>query len=278
MAIISFWNREKVESGKTLSMAAIGTYMAIHNNYKVLMISTQFNDTTLSDCFIEPNKEDITSEITANKPEIDTGIEGLSRAVLSNKSTPDIITNYTKVIFRDRLEILLSPKTTNYDEYAKIASAYKDIVQFANKHYDIVLVDLENGMESQSLNQVISVSNLLVYHFSQKQKMIDQIGKLKKENPESFNSLLLCMGRYDLSSKYSTKNVARALGTKREIIAVPYNMLYAEAAGEGKVADYFIKYNGKLSDPTDRNTIFIQGVMSAIEIINYRLQEIQQYK
>lgn len=278
MAIVSFWNREKVESGKTLSMAAIGTYMAIHNNSKVLMISTQFNDTTLNDCFIEPNKEDVISEITANKPEIDTGIEGLAKAVLSNKSTPDIITNYTKIIFKDRLEILLSPKTTNYEEYTKIASTYKDIAQFANKHYDMVLVDLENGTNLQFLNQVISVSDLVAYHFSQKQKMIDQVGKLKAENPESFKSLLLCMGRYDLSSKYSTKNVARALGTKRDVIAIPYNMLYAEAAGEGKVADYFIKYNGKLSDPTDRNTIFIQGVMEAVENINYRLQEIQQMR
>jgi len=133
-------------------------------------------------------------------------------------------------------------------------------------------------MNISELTQVISVSDLVVYHFSQKQKMIDQIGKLKNENPDSFKNLLLCIGRYDLSSKYSTKNVARALGTKREIIAVPYNILFVEAAGEGKVADYFIKYNGKLSDPTDRNTIFIQGVSSAVENVNYRLQEIQQLK
>ena len=40
MSIITFWNDGKEQTGKTLSMAAIATYMAIEHNYKILVIST----------------------------------------------------------------------------------------------------------------------------------------------------------------------------------------------------------------------------------------------
>lgn len=46
MAVITFCSNEIKETGQTLSMAAIASYMAIEHNYKILMISTGFNDLT----------------------------------------------------------------------------------------------------------------------------------------------------------------------------------------------------------------------------------------
>ena len=43
MAVITFCSNEIKETGQTLSMAAIASYMAIEHNYKILMISTGFN-------------------------------------------------------------------------------------------------------------------------------------------------------------------------------------------------------------------------------------------
>ena len=56
MAVITFCSNEIKETGQTLSMAAIASYMAIEHNYKILMISTGFNDLTLENCFWEYNK------------------------------------------------------------------------------------------------------------------------------------------------------------------------------------------------------------------------------
>ena len=47
MSIITFLNRDKKESGQSLSVAAIATLMAIEHNYRILIISTDFNDKTL---------------------------------------------------------------------------------------------------------------------------------------------------------------------------------------------------------------------------------------
>ena len=41
MSVVTFWNNGKEQTGKTLAIVAITTYMAIEHNYKILVISTQ---------------------------------------------------------------------------------------------------------------------------------------------------------------------------------------------------------------------------------------------
>ena len=56
MAIIAFWSNEEKETGQTMSMVALSVYMAIEHNYKILVVSTSFNDVSLENCFIEYEK------------------------------------------------------------------------------------------------------------------------------------------------------------------------------------------------------------------------------
>ena len=51
MSIITFWSNDNIETGQTMSMAAVATHMAIEHNYKILMIDTANNDKTLEDAF-----------------------------------------------------------------------------------------------------------------------------------------------------------------------------------------------------------------------------------
>lgn len=276
MPIISFWNKEKIETGKTFSLVAIATYMALKNNMRILIMSTQFNDKTINECFWPISKETSNNPLITKNTDISTGIEGLSKAVLSNKSTPEIITNYTRVVFKDRLEVLLSPETTDYDEYAKIATSYKDIAQFANKYYDLVFVDVTNGFDDIAQSrELLTSSNLIVYTFSQKLKLINQIIELK--NDEKFRkiqNMIYLLGKQDMNSKYNDKNVARLIGERKGILTVPYCLLFSEAASEGNLAEYFIKYN-KITDETDQNYIFIEAIKKDVQSIIYKLQELQ---
>ncbi len=43
MSIVTFWSNGREQTGKTLSLAAIATYMAIEHNYKILIIETELN-------------------------------------------------------------------------------------------------------------------------------------------------------------------------------------------------------------------------------------------
>ena len=51
MAILSFWSGSKKETGQTLSLVAIATYMSVEHNYKTLIIDATLDDDTIPRCF-----------------------------------------------------------------------------------------------------------------------------------------------------------------------------------------------------------------------------------
>ena len=56
MSIVTIWNQGNEETGKTLAVAAIATYMAIQHNYKILIVSTGRKTESLNNCFFEKKK------------------------------------------------------------------------------------------------------------------------------------------------------------------------------------------------------------------------------
>lgn len=278
MAIIAFWSDEKKETGQTLSMVALSTYMAIEHNYRILNVSTSFKDDTLENCYWNMQKEESIVKKIANNEEtvvgLESGIEGLIKIIKSNKTSPNIVSNYSKVVFNDRLDILCAPKTTTYSEYLEISKMYPEILNVANRSYDLIFVDISKRMDEEQVNRILEISDVIVVNITQKLQIIDKFYMLREEN--NFfknNNILLNIGRYDKFSKYNLKNISRYLRMKRGVSAVPYNTLYFESCSEGKVADFFLRLRNADSD--DRNQTFIQEVSNMSKDLIYKLQELQ---
>lgn len=279
MAIVSFWSNGKEETAKTLSVVAIATNMAIEHNFKILVMSTNYNDDTLESCFWKKDanrRNAIVSSFGGPNAihDIDSGIEGLAKNVRANRATPEIIRNYTKIVFKDRLEVLLSIKSKSYEEYLRLRSYYVEILQTANQYYDLVFVDLNKGFNDDFAESVLSISDLIVSNITQRIKIVDDFMEIKKSHDifKTDRNMVL-IGRYDRFSKYNSKNLTRYLNEKNEIATIPYNTLFFEACNEANVADFFLKY--RLVDETDRNSVFIKEVNKATEKIVYKLQELQ---
>ena len=276
MAIITFKSNELKETGQTLSMVAIATQMAIEHSYKILIVSTNFKDQTLENCFWELDR--LNKPIIKNQGHttvgVTSGIEGLIKVLVSNKTSTEIVKNYSKTVLRDRLDILLSPETEDYDEYTKICGNYSEILRMADRYYDLVFVDLSSRMHYKEANDILSISDLNVINITQRLKTIDDFIELR-QNDEFYKktNILLLVGRYDAHSKYNVKNITRYLKEKKQILAIPYNTLYFEACSEGKVIDYFLKL--KNIDENDRNHLFISEANRADNAIIYKLQELQ---
>lgn len=273
MAIISFWSNGNGETAKTASIAAITTYLAIQHNYKILILDTKYNDYSYQDCYW---KEDKTIKLINNsngKTNIASGISGLSKAILSNKTSPEIITNYTRIVFKDRLE-LLTDTELDKEEYEIHKKVFKDIAKIANRYYDLVFVDIDSGLDEITKNALLEISDIVVANLSQKLRQINEFMQIKEMNM-IFNDKVVIplLGRYDKNSKYSAKNVARYMKEKDGVCAIPYNTLFFEACNEGKVADYFIKF--RRINPKDKNALFINSVKESAERIIYTLQELQ---
>ena len=128
MAIVTFCSNEIKETGQTLSLSAVATYMAIEHNYKILVISTDFNDLSLENCFWEYDKIRTNGAIRKDQNiGIESGIEGLIKALNTNRTNTEIVRNYSKIVLKNRLDVLLSPNTRSYQEYVEIAKYYTEI-------------------------------------------------------------------------------------------------------------------------------------------------------
>lgn len=277
MAIITFVNNLREETGKTMSLVAVATNMALEYNNKILVISTSDHEEKINSCFFENEKVGkFRKSLLPNVGNIldnQTGIQGLSTLIRSNRLTPEMITNYTKVVFRDRLEVILGTKMSEISQ--EIEKDYVELIKLADMYYDKIFIDLDDNISESIRQEIINKSDIVILNSSQNYTSLREL----KENKDEIQLLkspktLLLVGRYDKFSKYNSKNITRYLEEKNQVLTIPYNTLYFEASNEGNVAELFLNFR-KLSDQDDRNAIFINEVKRVTQNIIYRMEELQ---
>ena len=271
MSVVTFWGSGKEQVGKTLSVVAIATNMAIEHNKKILVISASYNNDTLKNCYWSKETAKKTSMFRPqNEMMLDNGITGLAKMIQSNKVSPDVITNYTKIVFKDRLEILLGFEEKGLYSSEEVGRIYSEIVQISSKYYDMVFVDLDNEINEIGTNEILNHSDIVIAMTSQKVASIQMMQQKKSELPP--NKAILLVGKYDKKSKYTIKNLTRMIGERKELLTIPYNTLYFEASQEGNVADLFLRLR-RIEDKNDGNAFFIEQVKKASEEILKKIQE-----
>ncbi len=285
MSVITFVNNEREQTGKTMSLVAIATYMAINHNEKILILSTTNKEDKIKSCYFEEQEvKKIRKGLFGGKgPSIldtESGIEGIAKIARSNKLTPDIITNYTKVVFKNRLEIILgsNPAKQNIEEAEikrDISEEYVNLINIAKLYYDRIFVDLDDNLDEKIKQQIMDTSDLLIVCSNQGLNSINKL-KDKKENIPLMQSkkVMFLVGKFDKFSKYNAKNITRYINEKNQILTIPYNTLFFEASNEAGVPDLFLRLK-RISDSDDRNMAFLQEVKRATDAIIYRLQELQ---
>lgn len=287
MAIISFWSTGRKETGQTLSMAATITSMSIDHNYKVLGISTGFKDTTLLECFFDMTREQQLQNTIANninsgiagtprvQNKIDSGVEGLIKLIQSNRISPNIIGDYTKVVLKNRLDILPAPSANNQEDYYKTVKMYHNIIDLANRDYNLVFVDIDRTMPDDVRRDTMIMSDIIVVNVTQGLKSLNEFMETReKDDLLKKKNVIVLIGRYDKYSKYNSKNITRYLREKKEVSTIPYNTLFFEATTEAQVPDYFLRYK-TIHDDTDRNMQFISETKKTCDAIIYKTQELQ---
>lgn len=274
MAILSFWSDQKKETGQTLSIVAIATYMSIERNYRTLVIDATFDDDTMERCFWNIKADDDIKK-TLNKGKIDvaSGTKGLMNAVASNKTTPEIIANYARVVFNKRLDILVGVKNQTSEEYVNSFKLYNDLLLAATKYYDLVIIDLPKTRQLEGLKEILNKSDMVAYTMSQNLGQINHFRENKEELEKFSSHMVPFFGNVDLGCKYNPKNVASYLKAKK-LGYVTYNNSFLEAANESKVSDYFLKT--RLSKKNfDQNTKFFQSLDETSKKIIQRFEEIK---
>lgn len=273
MSIIAFLSEDSKETGQTMSISAVATAIAIEHNYKILLLSTDFMDKTLENCFWNVNNRKTGLFTKANVMDVSNGLEGLVRTFASNRASSDAIKMYTKPVLRDRLDVLQSPKTNDYREYINISQYFSQIAEVANSSYDIVMIDVSKNMPKESKAKILNISDLIVVNLLQNMISINNFARLKSEN-EFFarKNVMLMIGKYNQGSKYSSKNVARILKERNIPMVVPYNILFADECFDGRIVDYFLKIKG-LEKYDNKDSYFSRQLGETREYLIYKMQE-----
>lgn len=276
MAIISFFNNSRREAGNTLSSIALATQMAIEHNMKILLLSTSFKDETIKDSFI--NEDQSIKKIFKNsQPKINqAGIEGLDRIIRSNKMSKDIVRDYTEVVLKDRLELLLGLGKNHEKSYEDIQEDYEKIVLLANQYYDMVIVDIDRELSEEVKKAILSHSDVIILTAIQTAKemvYLSNIYEKEEWNIKKQNSIIL-LGKYNNNSKYNVKNISRNIFKQKQLLnTIPFNNLFFEAVQEANVVDLFLNLL-RVKDK-DENYEFIHEVKRLSEDIQNKLQELQ---
>ena len=271
MPVVAFWSKNNKETAQTLSMVAIATHMAVEHNFKVLMVDTYFDNPTIANCYWDNKvvgQNLAIKKLNQGKIDLGTGTSGLAQLVASGKDSPDMIKDYTRVIYKNRLEVLTKNKANSETELARLEGSFPDIIKTASRYYDYDLVDLQKGLNKQFVRDILEFSDIIIVNLTQRLLDLDDFKELTETNDLfKSNKVIPVVGRYDRYSKYSKKNIARYLGIKGEISAVPYNTLFFESANEGMISNYFLKFRMSLMDSSDRNAVFIQDITSTTNYI-----------
>lgn len=291
MAIISFWSLGKKETGQSLSMAATMTSMAVDHNFKILGLSTEFMDKTLETCFFDVEREaafkktlDESRKLamtgtnmptTIGESKFDQGLEGLIKLIQSNRITQNIVKDYAKVVFKDRLDIIQSPGATDMDTYVETCKMVKTVAEVANRDYNMVFIDVDKSLPDNIARELLEASDIVVVNMIQDQRSIRALKELR-EKDEFFKgkNIIILVGRYDRFSRFNTLNITRDLKEKKEISAISYNTIFFEASEDGTVADFFLRYRN-VTDKGDRNRSFMDQAKKTCDAIVYKLQELQ---
>jgi len=276
MPILSFWSGDKKETAQTLSLIAIATSMSVDHNYKTLIVDACFCDDTMPRCFWKQEiGKELKEVLNRGKTDLVAGTEGLMSAVASNKTTPEIIKNYTKVIFKNRLDLLLGLKTTDYEEYKKTLELYPDVLSAANKFYDLVIVDLPKAIDVPTTLEILKMSDITMYTMSQNLKQIDKFVDNRTQVKE-LKSVIPIIGNTNVFCKYNPKNVSRYVKDK-ELAFILYNNAFLEAASEADVARFFL--STRISkNAKDRNSQFLTSVADASEKVIRRFEQLKYGK
>lgn len=280
MSVIAFYTNGKDQTGNTTSAISLATYMGIVQNKRVLFLDTSLNSSEIRRALWPAQtkkRSGLFGPNTNSDMNNDNGIEGLDRIIRSNRITADIISDYTRVALKGRLEILQGYNGT-VEQYREIQSKYSQIIALAKQVYDIVIVDVDRQLESRTKMEVLNNADIVIAMTTQKLENIGNLLKTIKEGIILKNAnTIITLGKYDEKSKYNAKNISRNILKTKEIInTIPYNTVLFEDIQDGKLIDMFIRFfelNSK-----DENTFFVDEMKRLKENIEKRELILQQMR
>ncbi len=243
---IVFWSNYSGQAGATSNLSLISTFISLKYTYKNLIIRTQYNRNFLENMFLS---KDYLSTLTLT----DTGLDALHHKMINQSIDSEVLTNYTNILVRKRLDLLVGTYGASKKIYEKnFLNTYEDLYGLAKDGYDLVFSDLSAG-ENEIANKVMDMADLVVVNLNQNKNVLDDFfnSAYYKEHKKT-KKFLFIVGFYDKRLKMNINNISRIYGiSKQHICTIPYNRNFIDYANDGKTIEFvFNNVNAKATDNT----------------------------
>lgn len=280
MAIISFYNnRIGGNIGQTSSIIATATLMAIEHNYKILVISTKDRDFELEKAY-GVDESAAVKILKLKESKFDSGIEGIIKLASSGKLTATLIGNYTKIVLKNRLEVIAGRRNTENEDEKFDYDAYQDVIKIANKYYDMVFVDLESGINNKVTQSILNLSDTIIFNFEQRYDEIEKIIEFQKAHMELLpkKKIIYLINRYERKSKFNRKNIIRNSEMKKNLYVIPYEVMFSDMVQSGQADSWFLNPKIRKAKPEDEYGEFIKSINELCDEIINKLRELHVFR
>ncbi len=266
---IAFWSPVHGQTATTSNMSAISTYMSLKYTYSNLIMRNHFVKSTLEKHFLD-------SDYIKSLNLTDTGVDALYRQMMNKTISSDMVSNYTTMLLRRRLDLLIGTYGTNKEIYNKnFLQTYEELFNLTDKAYDFTFIDVNSGIENKLSEKILLSADLIVINLNQNINVLDELfsnENYRKLYNKAGNKIFFVVGMYDKYSKLNISNIRRIHDIKKEKITfIPYNRQFADYTNEGKVIEFII--NNMNSNKKDDTCLFIKQLDDCIKKI-FNLLEI----
>lgn len=237
----------------TSNMVAIAVAVAMSHNRKCLLTQTHFNLNNLESVLI--GKRENSREVF-----MDIGLDGLASVVKLRALDKATIENYSIPLMHKKLTLLPGTVGGNRKVFADdMGKTISMLLSEANKHYDMVFVDVNSGSDEVS-KKILEQADVILVNLCQNRSVLDNY--MPSWHPEGKNIMYL-IGSYDKDSSYNIHNLKLMYKylSKDNTCVIPYNTGFMDAQSDGGVIKYMKKNIAAKKEGS--NTYFIGCVKEA---------------
>ncbi len=270
---IAFWGNYHGQAGVTSNTIATAIYIAMNYDFKILLTHTQYSKSNMESAFFSDNE---------NKSSInfdDIGIDSIERLCKSGKLVSNEFSSYTKTLIDNRLDILTGSNKCKKELFEDMSNSIVKVLKCANEAYDLVLIDLNSGMENVITNKVLEQSDIIVVNLSQNERVIREYFN-KKEWNEALEDkkTIIVLGRYDFDSKCSSKYVKKVYKYKDDIYCIPYSSEFMDSNNNHNVLSFFL--SNRKAKSNSNNYLFFKEIEmltnNILENINTNIKDLEK--
>lgn len=240
MGQIAFWSPYS-GSGQTNSMAAIAAAMGSEYHIRCLIAQTKNRDSSLEHSFSRSlNTFSRTlSQLSGSRNVSGTGLDAVLRIARSGKLEGGAVKNNTQIVEKDRLDLLGSSDQKDTTKFETSSDLIKSVFEQARKYYNVIMLDLPAGDDSELSRKLIASSDVVVICLPQSRRSLDAYFN-QKNWPSTLKNkkTVLLFTQHDPHSKYKAANVTRKYKSHKGLI-VPYNTTFKDAANDGDTKGFY---------------------------------------